>query len=539
MSEQEGTGARQRVQALVERAEALTLWLAVVAVAIYLAELQGVWVDLGVQDYARGAALVIDLVFVVDLLAKVWSMRGEYLRSPWFVIDVISATPVLASLQVLPVSLQGVRFVRGFRVFRLMATLRVLRSLRILRALQIGKEEAHESRAFERTLSICVITYTVLFLALVGALRAGAPQGQVVTVEGTSLGDQVAIVVVDAEGDRTSSTVPVGDLFTTPEDAEFTLVLGSIFGMLLVLVVVRFQIPDITTQHVRALLNVAMPQQVAQYFIDHPEDAEYSGLHVRMPASILFADIRGFTSTVEKLHGDLVTLKAHLENAMDAIVEVHVGHDLIVDKFIGDAIMSFRGGDLVDGTPQDHARRMVGAGIESVEAIRNLGDPYFYDIKVGGASATDALIGTFGTSARLSYTILGDRVNLAARLEAACGRFGTTTLFCDRTHELCADKPGVVWRRVGKLRVAGKHEVIDVYEAFGESWGDFGWLSTFDAGVESFEARDLEGALALFLRADQERDGGDPPSRWYVQTCRSLIATGLPSDWEPVIETRK
>ena len=130
-----------RVQRWVERAEGFTLVLAGVAVALYLAELKGVWSALGIEGPVLIIALLIDLVFVVDLLAKVWSMRGEYVRSPWFVVDLISATPILASLQLLPTSLQGLRFVRGFRVFRLMATLRVLRSLRILRALQIGKQQ--------------------------------------------------------------------------------------------------------------------------------------------------------------------------------------------------------------------------------------------------------------------------------------------------------------------------------------------------------------------------------------------------------------
>src|SRR5581483_3130147 len=159
-------------------------------------------------------------------------------------------------------------------------------------------------------------------------------------------------------------------------------------------------------------------------------------------------------------------LSAHLEAAMDRLAGELVKHDLIIDKFIGDAVMSFRGGPLVSGDLADHAYRSVRAALDSIKALSALNDRYFHRVKIGGAAANDCLIGAFGTSARLSYTILGDAVNLAARLEPASEQCGTQNLFCETTYQLCAKRPDLTWRRWGRIRVVGKSEPIGVHEAF-------------------------------------------------------------------------
>lgn len=529
---------RARLARLIERSEGPMLGLAGAAVALYLLGLTGLWSRLGVSAAVDILALAIDLAFVLDLLLKLFCWRQNYLRTPWFVVDLISALPILAALQAVPQGLQGLRFVRGFRLFRVLGALRVLRTLRVLRALQIGDRPV-ESPAFTRTLIAAVVLYTVVFLGLVLSLRAGLPPGEVLSMNGEDFPKELVFRVKDETGETRVLRLDAEDALARASDDELHLVLGSVFGMLLVLVVVRFQIPDIATGHVRALLNVALPRQVAAHFLDQSEATSYEDLYVRMPATVIFTDIRGFTSTVERLEGDLEALKQHLERAMDAIVEVHIDQDLIVDKFIGDAVMSFRGGDLVEGSPAEHAYRVVRASLESVHALEELGDPYFHQIKVGGASAPYALIGTFGTSSRLSYTVLGDRVNLAARLEAACGVFGTTTLFCDRTRALLRDRQDIAWRRLGRLQVAGKEESLEVFEALYAQPELAHWLDPFHRGIARYETGDLERAMEELRQADAQRAGGDPPSQFFLRYCADLRAKGLPEDWSPVLSLSK
>src|SRR6185437_1121440 len=152
----------------------------------------------------------------------------------------------------------------------------------------------------------------------------------------------------------------------------------------------------------------------------------------------------------------------------------------------------------------------------------------------------DCLIGAFGTSARLSYTILGDGVNLAARLEPASAQCLTQNLFDEATYQLCADQAGFAWRRWGRIRVAGKSGPVQVYEAFDAGrLVDTAFIASFHLALEAFERNDFDRARDFFLMADTQRPGGDEPSRAYAHRCESLLLRGRPVGWEPVFETHK
>ena len=523
---------RERAERWIDASEVPMLVLAGVAVAIYLVDLAGMWAAWGLTGPYRTLALLVDLCFVVDLVAKAVVLRGAYLRSPWVLVDVICTVPILSTLSAAPTALQGLRSVRAFRVLRALRMLRVLRSLRILRLLA-ATTETRESRRFHRVLGLAVVGYSALFVLLVAVGRAEGPPGEVVEFGGQELAEIVDAVVIDPDGERLEASIPVDRLIQHPDDFEFHLVLGSLLGMLLILVVARFQIPALWSKQVRALLNVALPRQVADHFMEFPDAYDRNE---RAPATVVFCDIKGFTKSVETL--DLGELKKHLERALDVIVDEHLRHDLIVDKFIGDAVMSFRGGSLVDGGPAEHARRVVLGAIGGARAIRELGDPYFSAVKVGGASSESALIGTFGASKRLSYTILGDRVNLAARLEGSCNALGVSNLFCARTRRLTDGCDGVVWRDVGPVRVAGRGEVERAFEAFHPDEDD-GWIERFTSALALYESRQFSEAHLLFTSVSVHRDGGDPLSRLYAVRCAEYARHGVAADWVPVLETTK
>jgi len=243
-------------------------------------------------------------------------------------------------------------------------------------------------------------------------------------------------------------------------------------------------------------------------------------------ATIVFIDIVAFSATSEKLRDSVQELSSHLERTMDTIVEKLVAHDLIIDKFIGDAVMAFRGGPLVDGDAGDHARRVVAGALEAAEALKKIDDPYFSRVKVGGASG-ECLIGAFGTSKRLSYTVLGDPVNLASRLEPASAQCGVQALFCDRTHSLCGEIPGIRWRRWGTVRVKGKKDPQTVWEALLEARdGEMDFIPRYEKARSLFEQADPRRARPLFVETDKLREGGDPPSRLHIEWCDNLEKEG-------------
>ena len=299
--------------------------------------------------------------------------------------------------------------------------------------------------------------------------------------------------------------------------------------------IMHYQLQDISSGQLRALLNIALPRQVAEHFFHNPDS--YQEKH-RMPATIVFMDFVGFTRTSEQLGSDVQTLSTHLERAMDCVVDELVKHDLIIDKFIGDSIMSFRGGPLVTGTKEEHAARVVRGSLAGNRALRKLNDPYFSQLKIGGASTPDCLIGAFGTSSRLSYTVLGDGVNLAARLEPACGQCETSTLFCDLTRTLCGKADGIAWRKWGRIRVKGKLHPITVHEAL-EPQAVGPWVGAYELGIEAYERQDFAAARGHFQIADELRPGGDAPSKLHLAMLQTLAPEALPAGWEPVLATHK
>ena len=480
---------KDRLRTLLTRLDPWLVGLAILSVSLHLVTL--LW---GEHPLLLLLIRVADGVFVLDLVLKLLVMGHSYRTGPWVVVDVLSCLPVLDSLPGVGPALRLMRVLRALRLMRLM---------RLVRTLQVfaqGAEDLELPPPARLGFSALVLLYAALTVVLDTLLVQGAAPEQA-------------------------------------RVAEAGLLLGISLGVLITVSVVRLLLPAVSDQQLRELFRVTLPHQLAERLLADP------GAYHRTEsahATVIFCDISGFTRSVEALGGDLDAVKRHLERVMDVVTDIHRRHDLIVDKFIGDAVMAFRGGGLVPGTPAEHARRVVLATLEAVQAVEALADPHFPRIKIGGASTDSALIGAFGTSRRLSYTILGDRVNLAARLEAAIKFTGTANLFCEQTHTLLAQEPDLRWRRFGSLQVPGKREPQPAYEAFSAQDGaDWRWLDRFHVGLSHYEALRLSEAVAAFSEADQLRPQGDPPARRWVAHCQALLSEPTPLPAAPAFVVEK
>jgi class 3 adenylate cyclase len=553
-------GRDPRLERLIETSERPLLVLAVVAMVLYLVDLRDPpgWPGAVVS----WASLAIDVIFLADLVVKLLVYRRAYADSPWFLVDLLSCLPLLGGVAEAMPPIRVLRLIRSLRI------LRVLRGLRLMRAVRAFPEFERFARAgrtaegewaYHRVMNLGLLGLTAAVLLTLGFVRGALERDYLARID-RALADGVSSAQLAMMGGRMERPQGVPTVFTRSgkvdgrvrlvyfdlrpvearfHQAEFFLSLGMMLSTSVLMYLMSYHHRSETQTQIRGLLNLALPRQVAESFVADPDSY---GRKSRTPATVVFMDLVGFTRTCESLAHDPDILSTHLEAALDRIVGVLVRHDMIIDKFIGDAVMSFRGGPLVEGTPADHALRAVLAALDSTRALVEFNDPYFTRVKIGGASDEDCLIGAFGTSARLSYTILGNGVNLAARLEPASAQCGTQNLFCERTHRLCAGRPEVAWRRWGWVRIEGLSEPVEVFEALDSRSGcgvDTGFLATFHLALDAFEHHDFDRARDLFLSASSQRPGGDPPSRLYAHRCESLLLRGRPVGWEPVFETHK
>jgi adenylate cyclase len=245
--------------------------------------------------------------------------------------------------------------------------------------------------------------------------------------------------------------------------------------------------------------------------------------------TVLFTDIVGFTGLSERL-GDAIVpvLSDYLELASAAIAT----RNGTIDKFIGDAVMAFW------GAPTPNERHAVDACAAALEFRRRLGqrDDRGVPLRMRvGINTGRMLVGNIGSNERLSYTVIGDAVNVASRLEAVNKLYGTEILIGEDTRSAASD--AILVRRLDWVAVYGRTQGLAVYELLGMA--DRGasqppeWVITYEAGLDAYARREWSEAVELFERAIAHR-GDDLPSRIFVERCRNYLASPPPEDWTAV-----
>jgi len=202
-------------------------------------------------------------------------------------------------------------------------------------------------------------------------------------------------------------------------------------------------------------------REVVEEVLKDPEHAMLTG--ERREATVLFCDIRGFTSMSERLSPEQVV--SLLNEFYTLMIETVFKHDGTLDKFLGDAVMAVFGAPIAH---PDHAARAVLTALDMRRAIGELGarrraaglDAFEVGI---GVSLGEVVAGTVGTEERMEYTVIGDSVNVASRLQDRA-RPGSI-LLSRRTYEAVSDL--VDAKSLGAMKVKGKEEEVEVYEVRG------------------------------------------------------------------------
>jgi adenylate cyclase len=251
----------------------------------------------------------------------------------------------------------------------------------------------------------------------------------------------------------------------------------------------------------------------------------------------LFADIRGFTSISEQLdpHVLLDLLNQYLTPMTDIIVS---GHQGTLDKYMGDAIMAFWGAPRAQ---PDHALRACKAALAMLEELERLRAGWrargLPDVDIGIGLNTGAMsVGFVGSQDRFyNYTVLGDAVNLASRLEGATKVYGVAILLGEGTRAAAGD--AVVARSLDRLQVKGKERGVEVFELVGMAGGvppgRLAWLGRWEAALAEYRAGRFAEARAGFQGLREEAPD-DVPAALYVERCRELLAAPPGPGWDGV-----
>lgn len=256
--------------------------------------------------------------------------------------------------------------------------------------------------------------------------------------------------------------------------------------------------------------------------------------------TVLFSDIRGFTTISEKLTPeDLVHL---LNEYLTAMTNLVFKYDGLLDKYMGDAIMAVYGAPL---DQPDHAVRACRTALDMMEELKKLqkkwadeGRPAF---NIGiGINSGDMVVGNMGSDMRFDYTVMGDMVNLGSRLEGINKEYDTNIIISEYTY--AAIKDALFCRELDSVRVKGKKLPVKIYELLGEKKDTEKWekaVGLFEEGLSKYKQALWDEAIAAFRKVLEVRQD-DAPAKLYISRCEELKKNPPEGPWDGVFTmTRK
>jgi adenylate cyclase len=288
----------------------------------------------------------------------------------------------------------------------------------------------------------------------------------------------------------------------------------------------------------RRTLERYVSKNLVKEILENP-DSYYSSLRgVRVPVSILFSDLIGFTTLAEK--ADPEALVAQLNEHLSRMTSVIFSTGGTLDKFIGDAIMAVWGNVRSLGMAQD-AKNCARAALGMRRELAQLNQKWRGEGRMGlgmgiGINQGEVIVGNIGSQERMDPTVIGDSVNLASRLEGLTRVYGVDILVGASAAELVREE--VHLRSVARVQVKGKIKPVDVFTFVGARDEKVDpeflkWLETYEEGLEKFRARDFTESKILFSRF-LEFYPDDPLAKMYLE--RTLEYEQAPPDeaWDAV-----
>ena len=257
----------------------------------------------------------------------------------------------------------------------------------------------------------------------------------------------------------------------------------------------------------------------------------------RKEVTILFSDIRGYTSLTEDLGAsEVVSL---LNDYFETMVEAVFHYEGTLDKFIGDALMAVFGAPLPLNPPESHGWMAVQSALDMRRRLKEFNDsrpdadPFRFGI---GISSGEVVSGNIGSQKRMDYTVIGDAVNLSSRLEQLTKEYGCDIILSEFTYSLCRE--GIWVRELDKVRVKGKNQPVGIYELLQNSSEPIDgetvrFLELYSNGRDAYIARNFHKAISCFEAALAMRPS-DRAVEVHIERSLSYLEIPPPEDWDGV-----
>lgn len=294
---------------------------------------------------------------------------------------------------------------------------------------------------------------------------------------------------------------------------------------------------DISNEkRIKSTLYRYMNPSVAEQVMALGDDALMIG--ERKEVTILFSDIRGYTTMTENLEAtEVVTL---LNRYFETMVEAVFNYQGTLDKFIGDALMAVFGAPL---PLENHALMAVQSALDMRRRLKDFNEQHILDnqphFRFGiGISSGEVVSGNIGSQKRMDYTVIGDGVNLSSRLESLTKEYNCDIIISESTFRLCGGSERLIVRELDKTRVKGKSKAVDIYELIckrsdGIDSQTEQFLKLYHWGRTSYLERNFPEALKFFQQAADIRPQ-DKPLLMHLHRCQSYLETPPPESWDGI-----
>ena len=309
----------------------------------------------------------------------------------------------------------------------------------------------------------------------------------------------------------------------------------QIIAMYLLTTVYKYMTEEGERKKVKGAFQHYLSPDVINQMLENPESLQLGG--VRRDLTVLFSDVRGFTTISEVLSPE--KLSELMNNYFTPMTSIVLRSGGVLDKYIGDAIMAFWGAPIPSTQHADSAAQSALDMLVALDLVREeFKRKNFPDIDIGiGLNTGPMSVGNMGSNERFTYTVMGDAVNLGARLEGLTKEYGIKIMISEFTERQLT--PGrFITRDLDNIRVKGKLDSVHVFEllradAMGTREILETFLAQFKAGRQAYRNKDWTLALELFGKC-LSMNPADKPTLLYRERCLQLAENPPGDDWDGV-----